>query len=151
MSNKEQESIKQVFSPQDSSCTITRQWAAYHIDQIKEKGDGGFTYWFHKGLYGAYSLLETGHTQVRRIVQCFELLQLASSTDTQASNWNTMNGRQSIAERIRASHHNSTWPWLSYGTSQGSTSSCIKWEYKLCILHGVLWTLIGLMHVKFLG
>lgn len=59
-------------------------------------------------VYTVPTLLETGHTQVRRIVQRFELLQLASSTDTQASNWNTMNGRQSIAERIRASHHNST-------------------------------------------
>ena len=106
MSNKDQEAIKQGSFHQDSSSFITRQRAVYQAAQITENSDR-FTY---KALDGAYSLIETGRTQVRRIVQHCELLKLAASTDTQASNWNTINGRQSIVEAVRASHCSSMWP-----------------------------------------
>ena len=64
--------------------------------------------------------METGHIQVGRTVQHFELLKLAASTDTQVSNWSKTNGKWSITERIRASHHNSLQPRLSYAISQGT-------------------------------
>lgn len=54
----------------------------------------------------------------------------AAATDSQASNWNTTNGRRSVAQRMRAPHCNSIWPWLSYVIFQGSYFFMYKMKIK---------------------